>query len=241
MKQTNRRRVTPQVYDNPTMDRRGLFRRFGGGVVLWSLVVGSKAVAAEKGRNLSATPKQAEGPFYPVQRQRDKDLDLTYIEGSSKRAEGEPVIIAGRVMDVRGAPLQGVLVDIWQANARGRYRHPKDPNPAPLDPYFQGWGQVYTNDLGEYHFRTIVPGAYPAGPGWNRPPHIHFKLVKQGYQSLTTQMYFPEQPLNDADLILQQFSTTEQALLIAGRAKPKTGESAETQEEVRFEFDLVLA
>ena len=106
-------------------------------------------------------------------------------------------------------------MDLWQANAAGRYRHPHDPNTAPLDPNFQGWAIVPSGKQGKFKFKTIVPGSYPASRGWTRPPHIHFKVTKKGYVELITQMYFPGHELNEKDLLLQRKGKAEQKLMIA--------------------------
>ena len=180
------------------------------------------------------TPKQTEGPFYPVHEQMDKDVDLTHVKGRRDYAKGEVVNIQGRVLDTNGAVLDRVFIEIWQANTWGRYRHRRDPNQAPLDPNFQGWGQTRTDANGKYSFKTILPGAYPAGPNWTRPPHIHFKVAKQGYHDLTTQMYFPDQDLNDEDLILNDLPEPQQKMVIAKR----TGNDSDSKP--MYQFDIVL-
>ena len=147
------------------------------------------------------TPRQTEGPFYPTHEQADKDVDLTRIDGKHQQAKGEVIRVQGRVLNTNGSTLSNTFVEIWQANTWGRYAHRRDPNTAPLDPNFQGWGQTHTDSNGRYGFKTILPGAYPANADWTRPPHIHFKVAKQGFYALTTQMYFPGQKLNDVDLI----------------------------------------
>ncbi|MGD8569904.1 MAG: protocatechuate 3,4-dioxygenase [Gammaproteobacteria bacterium] len=179
------------------------------------------------------TPRQSEGPFYPVQPRADKDVDLTIIEGHSEQAKGEVIRVRGTVTDTSGNIIQNAFVEIWQANTWGRYRHPRDPNNAPIDPNFQGWGQTYTDEQGRYGFKTIMPGAYPAGPGWTRPPHIHFKAARDSYAPLTTQMYFPGQKLNDQDGILQHLSPAEQRMVISKR---KFG----NEDEPVYVFDIVL-
>lgn len=179
------------------------------------------------------TPRQTEGPFYPVQEQADKDVDLTIIEGKSERAEGEVILVRGRVLDTDGKPIPNAFVEIWQANKWGRYNHYKDPSKAPLDPNFQGWGQTRTDTEGNYGFKTIKPGAYPAGPGWTRPPHIHFKASADDYYPVTTQMYFPEEELNKADRILHNLSDADQRMVIAKREPYNDPEPI-------FIFDIVL-
>lgn len=161
------------------------------------------------------TPLETEGPFYPVLAQKDKDFDLTRIEGQQGSAEGNVIFIEGQVTDTNGRPLEDATVDLWQANAAGRYRHHRDRSKAPLDPNFQGWAIVKSGREGHFRFKTILPGAYPASADWVRPPHIHFKVSKNGYADLTTQMYFPGHKLNDADLLLMQKSNDDVALMIA--------------------------
>jgi protocatechuate 3,4-dioxygenase, beta subunit len=115
---------------------------------------------------------------------------------------GERMIVSGRVLDEDGRPLRDTLVEIWQANAAGRYRHAVDNHDAPLDPNFTGCGRVLTDEHGGYSFKTIKPGAYPWRNHYNawRPAHIHFSLFGQGImQRLVTQMYFPGDPLLEFD------------------------------------------
>jgi protocatechuate 3,4-dioxygenase beta subunit len=161
-----------------------------------------------------ATPHQTEGPFFPKRDQQDKDFDLTRIVGHTNRASGEVILVKGVVVDEKGKPVSGAVIDVWQANVYGRYNHEDDPNPAPIDPDFQGWGKILTDDNGAYQFKTIMPGAYKVDGSWSRPPHIHFKIAKRGYHEVTTQMYFSGEPLNENDKILQALSVQEQALLV---------------------------
>lgn len=166
----------------------------------------------------NSTPPETAGPFYPVTGQEDKDFDLTQISGKNKSAQGEIICIQAEVINLDGRPLKNATVELWQANAVGRYRHAFDSNQAPIDPNFQGWAIVKTNNKGIVRFKTIFPGAYPASSNWIRPPHIHFKLTKDGYQELTTQMYFPEEPLNDKDKLLNRKSDQEKKLMIAKKS-----------------------
>lgn len=120
------------------------------------------------------------------------DSDLTHQHAGEPI--GERIIVFGRVMDTEGKPLRNTLVEIWQANAAGRYRHRVDRWPAPLDPNFSGAGRCVTDDDGRYRFLTIKPGPYPWGNHHNawRPAHIHFSLLGRAIgQRLVTQMYFP--------------------------------------------------
>lgn len=188
----------------------------------------STACASETEKTI--TPAQTSGPFYPVVEQADKDADLTIFGDSPNVALGDIITVEGRVFDRDGVPIAGAVVDIWQANAAGRYAHERDWNPAPLDPNFQGWAILRTDPDGRYRFKTIKPGAYPAAQGWDRPPHIHFKVSRRGYHEITTQMYFENEPLNDVDHILKSLSEPEQTSVVA----------ALNQSGV-FEFDVVLA
>jgi protocatechuate 3,4-dioxygenase, beta subunit len=163
------------------------------------------------------TPSENEGPFYPVSAQKDKDLDLTRIEGKQGVAKGKVIIIQGQVLDTDDNPIEGATVDLWQANAAGRYLHPQDTNEAPLDPNFQGSATMLSGKEGKFRFITIYPGAYPASGTWMRPPHIHFKVSKKGYIELVTQMYFPEQRLNDQDLLLKRKNKNEEERMIASK------------------------
>ena len=154
------------------------------------------------------TSEQALGPFYPVRLPADQDADLTVIAGKDGRALGQVLYVSGRVINVRGEPVVNAELEIWQANAAGRYSHPSDQNPAPIDPNFEGYAKIRTGPDGNYRIKTVKPGAYPAGPTSTRPPHIHFD-VKSGVNRLVTQMYLEGEPLNDKDQILQGASRKE--------------------------------
>lgn len=143
------------------------------------------------------TPRQTAGPFYPIEFPADSDNDLVSVKGSSGTAKGELLLLAGTVTDVSGRPLAGARVEIWQCNAFGRYLHPNDTNPAPLDPNFQGYGQSVTRAEGSYSFRTIKPVPYPG-----RAPHIHFRVSGSGFSPLVTQMYVAGEPGNARDGVL---------------------------------------
>jgi protocatechuate 3,4-dioxygenase beta subunit len=119
---------------------------------------------------------------------------------------GERIVVTGRVLDGEGRPVRNQLVEIWQANASGRYQHKRDQHPAPLDPNFSGVGRLITGDNGEYRLTTIKPGAYPWKNHRNawRPAHIHFSFFGTAFtQRLITQMYFPGDPLFGLDPIFQ--------------------------------------
>jgi protocatechuate 3,4-dioxygenase, beta subunit len=137
-----------------------------------------------------------DGPVFGEDAVGPSDADLT------RQHDGEPlgerITVSGRVLDEDGRPVRGALVEVWQANAAGRYRHEVDRHPAPLDPNFSGAGRCLTDDDGAYSFVTIKPGAYPWGNHENawRPAHIHFSLFGRTFtERLVTQMYFPGDPL----------------------------------------------
>lgn len=155
---------------------------------------------------MGADPEAVEltGPVFGVTDITELDHDLT------RQHHGEPlgerITVTGRVLDRSGRPVRGQLVEIWQANASGRYAHLRDQHPAPLDPNFTGVGRCLTDDQGGYSFVTVKPGAYPWRNHTNawRPAHIHFSLFGAAFtQRLITQMYFPGDPLFAYDPILQ--------------------------------------
>jgi len=163
----------------------------------------------------SLTPSDSQGPFYPITPQKDKDFDLTQVEGVTGVAKGTIVNIRGKILDENLTPLENVTIDMWQANAAGRYHHPHDTSLAPIDKNFQGWAIVQSGMNGTFNFKTIIPGAYKASGTWIRPPHIHFKISKIGYHELLTQMYFPDNELNEKDFLLQSKNAAEKDLMIA--------------------------
>ena|SRR5271165_1334544 len=178
---------------------------------------------------LPRTPDQILGPFYPVQQAPVLTGDLT----RAGRAKGTVLHLSGRVLTSAGAPVAGARVEIWQANAGGRYAHPNDTNPTPLDPNFDGFAVATTDAQGCYRFRTVVPAAYPAGPDRMRPPHIHFK-VTGAREQLVTQMYFAGEEWNDRDPWLQS-ARRQDALIVSPHDAPDDkGAKAAS-------FDIVLA
>ncbi|MGI8507345.1 MAG: protocatechuate 3,4-dioxygenase subunit beta [Solirubrobacteraceae bacterium] len=168
--------------------------------------------------------------------EHDSDL-LAQHEGD---AIGERITVSGRVLDTEGKPLRGTLVEVWQANAAGRYRHRSDRWPAPLDPNFSGAGRCVTDDQGRYEFLTIKPGPYPWGNHFNawRPAHIHFSLLGRAFaQRLVTQMYFPGDPLHVYDPIFN--SVADEAArqrLVSSFSLHATRPNWATA----YEFDIVL-
>jgi protocatechuate 3,4-dioxygenase beta subunit len=190
---------------------------------------------------IGKTPSQTEGPFYPITKQKDTDWDLIHVQGRQQKALGEVIIVEGQVLDQNCNPVADALVEIWQACQSGKYNHPNDPNPAPLDPDFQYWGRSLTDSEGKYLFRTILPGAYPADTDWTRPPHIHYKVHKRGYMELTTQLYFAGNPLNSADKILARLPMNEQNKVvqpIETRAIEIPNEGIKNHQVVTFNIEV---
>jgi protocatechuate 3,4-dioxygenase, beta subunit len=199
------------------MDSRRLSRRrvlLGSGACATFAAFGGVAAAAEK---LRRTPTQVLGPFYPLEKPLDDDADLTLVKGHKERAKGQVVHVMGRVLNADGEPVRGARIEIWQANANGRYTHPSDNNPAPLDPNFEGYARLLTDAEGRYRFKTIKPSGYPAGE-MMRPAHIHFD-VSGKLNRLVTQMYFPGDARNGDDVILGTAMSNKQ-LLVADVGTP---------------------
>ena len=145
---------------------------------------------------LPHTLSELSGPVYGHETVTENDSDLT--KQHAGEPQGERIIVSGKVMDEDGRPIPDTLIEIWQANAGGRYRHVVDQWPSPLDPNFTGAGRTITDKDGYFRFLTIKPGAYPWGnhPNAWRPAHIHFSLFGRAFtQRLVTQMYFPDDPL----------------------------------------------
>ncbi|WP_328345963.1 protocatechuate 3,4-dioxygenase subunit beta [Micromonospora sp. NBC_00421] len=178
------------------------------------------------------------GPLLGEGRLGHLDHDLT------RQHDGEPqgqrIIVHGRVRDGDGRPLPHTLVEIWQANAAGRYRHANDTWPAPLDPHFDGVGRALTDDQGRYRFVTVRPGAYPwrnHDNAW-RPAHIHFSLFGRAFtQRLVTQMYFPGDPLFFQDPVLHSVRDPRARERLVARYDHA---ATVPQWALGYEFDLVL-
>jgi protocatechuate 3,4-dioxygenase, beta subunit len=178
------------------------------------------------------------GPLLGAERVTAADADLT------ARHPGEPlgerIIVTGQVLDSDGRPVPDALIEVWQANAAGRYAHGVDDHPAPLDPNFDGAGRCLTDSLGRYRFVTIKPGAYPWRNHHNawRPAHIHFSLFGRAFtQRLITQMYFPADPLFPLDPIFNSIPDRDaRARLIAAFDIDQT----EPDWALGYSWDIVL-
>jgi protocatechuate 3,4-dioxygenase beta subunit len=181
-----------------------------------AVLAGSRAVFSPKLAiaevALQRTPDQILGPFYPLS-ELPRTSDLTRVPGRSGRAEGLVISVMGRVLNLAGQPVRDAKVEVWQANTHGRYTHPSDPNPAPIDPNFEGSAVLTTDSEGRYRFKTIKPAAYPAGPNRMRPAHIHFQ-VSGRQDKIVTQMYFENDPYNNADPFLNSVGGAERTELL---------------------------
>ncbi|GAB3169013.1 protocatechuate 3,4-dioxygenase subunit beta [Telluribacter humicola] len=185
------------------------------------------------------TLSELTGPVYGHDLIRPFDNDLTMNARVNGAPLGERIIVAGKVTDERGRPISNTLVELWQANASGRYVHKVDQHDAPLDPNFFGGGRCLTDSEGNYKFYTIKPGAYPWGnhPKAWRPNHIHFSLFGNQITSrLVTQMYFPGDPLLDYDPVFQGVPEKYRHLLISNFDLGVT----EQDFAIGFRFDMVL-
>src|SRR3974377_2108585 len=192
------------IYSIDDLGRRDILKMSavlaGSGVVLSIKLAAAEAV-------LQPPPGQVRGPFYPLG-DLPQTSDLTRVPGRSGRAEGQVLNVIGRVLNLSGEPVRNAKVEIWQANAYGRYAHPSDTNPAPLDPNFKGAALLTTDSEGRYRFKTIKPAAYPAGPNKFRPAHIHFQVTGR-QDRLVTQMYFENDPYNNTDPPLNSAAAKE--------------------------------
>ncbi|CCD36220.1 Protocatechuate 3,4-dioxygenase beta chain [Candidatus Paraburkholderia kirkii UZHbot1] len=178
-------------------------------------------------------------PVYGAEDLGVLDSDLTRNAVKNGEALGERIIVTGRVLDEGGRPVRNTLVEVWQANAAGRYVHKADQHDAPLDPNFLGAGRCLTDDEGRYRFMTIKSGAYPWGnhPNAWRPQHIHFSLFGAYFGSrLVTQMYFPGDPLLDLDPIYQGIPEHARKRLVSRFSIETTQENY----ALGYEFDIVL-
>lgn len=171
------------------------------------------------------TPFQTLGPFF--------DFGLIIPNGDTvaqPESSGRHVVIEGTLRDGNGELLADALVEVWQANAAGKYRHPADRQDRPLDPAFDGFGRVATNDRGEFTFKTVVPGRVPGAGGRLQAPHLAVGVLARGVLTrLVTRLYFEDEPSNAEDEILSLVPVERRPTLIAKRIEPD-----------RYRFDIIL-
>lgn len=213
------------------MDAAGmtiLRRRALGAIALVALA--SCAVPGGAQTALVPTPAQPEGPFYPRPVPSETDADLTRLAGAPQPARGTPLLVMGRVLRSDGTPLPNAAVEIWQTDSQGIYQHPDEPRVAQHDPAFQGYGRVVTDAEGRYTFRTVHPVPYH-----RRTAHIHMRAHPPGGgAALTTQAYFPDEPENARDGLLNRVRdpALRQALMFRLDRDPSG--------VARAHFDIVL-
>ncbi len=166
-------------------------RGFLGGVAATAAAFTVRGAFAEE---LTLTPQQTEGPFYPDRLPLDTDNDLLIVNDGITPAVGEITHLSGRILDARGEPIRNALVEIWQVDGQGVYLHSRSGNAAKRDSNFQGFGRFLTGSTGDYYFRTIKPIPYPG-----RTPHIHFAVKRNGRDKFVTQCYVKGAPGNERD------------------------------------------
>lgn len=170
-------------------------RLFLGGLAAGLFVSPSRPLFADE---LTRTPLQTEGPFYPDKLPLDTDNDLLIVNDTITSAVGEVTHLTGRILDSRGEPVRNALVEIWQCDNNGAYLHTRSGNAEKRDAHFQGFGRFLTGTAGEYYFRTIKPVPYPG-----RTPHIHFAVKIPKQEKFTTQCYIKGHPGNGKDGVLR--------------------------------------
>jgi protocatechuate 3,4-dioxygenase beta subunit len=181
---------------------------------------------------LTRTPRQTEGPFYPNKLPLDTDNDLLIVNDSITPAVGEVTHLSGRILDAKGSPLRNALVEIWQCDNKGVYIHTTDSSRKARDTNFQGFGRFLTGSSGEYYFRTIKPVPYTG-----RTPHIHFKVKQSGKELLTTQCYIKGFAGNERDFIWRGIRDPKAREAVTIPFEPLVG--AKTG-ELTARFDIVL-
>jgi protocatechuate 3,4-dioxygenase, beta subunit len=187
---------------------------------------------------LPHTLSELTGPAFGEGAIGELDHDLTRQHGGEPL--GERIVVHGRVLDSDGRPVRSALVEVWQANAAGRYQHDVDRHPAPLDPNFTGAGRTLTDDEGRYRFVTVKPGAYPwrNHPNAWRPAHVHFSLFGRAFTNrLVTQMYFPGDPLFAFDPIFQSIRDPKARERLVCSFDLET---TEPEWALAYRFDIVL-
>jgi len=195
------------------------------------------ADAPVKGR---FTPEATVGPFYPGAFLTHMPQDLWAVAPLlAHHPQGQPIVLVARFLDAMAQPVPSLVVEFWQANAHGRYRHPEDRSAAPLDPQFDGFARLRTSDDGVMRFCTIKPGAHAVfrGSGDVRAPHLRLTIFASGIDRLTTQLFFDDEPSNQSDPVLQSIPDPRvRERLIARRRPESEGAGCVTE----YEIDLIL-
>ena len=201
--------------DNPSTFSR---RAFAGSALLVGALAATRTIAAP-----ALTKESPMGPFFPIGYAGEDDFDLTMLKGHRARALGDAIEVSGRVLDRLGNPVSGAKIELWQANANGRYAHSNDTSAGALDPNFQGMARLVTGPSGEWRIRTIRPGLYG-----RRTRHIHFDVAGRAHR-LMAQMYFPEDAEKNASDGLFKELGGDAATSLAGVDAPD-----------RYRWDIVL-
>lgn len=181
---------------------------------------------------LTLTPRQTEGPFYPDRLPLDTDNDLLVINDAITPAAGEVTYLSGKILSPQGEPIRNAAVEIWQCDAQGAYLHSRTNNADRRDSNFQGFGRFVTGTTGEYLFRTIKPVPYPG-----RTPHIHFAIKVKGREKFTTQCYIKGHPQNQRDGIYMGIRDPRQREAVTVDFVPLPGARAG---ELMARFDIIL-
>ena len=208
----------------PSSRRRFLSNFTLGAAGLW--VPGAFAEA------LTLTPRQTEGPFYPVDLPLDTDNDLIILNDGLTPALGSVTHLSGRVMDAKGDPIRNALVEIWQVDHHGVYLHKGSSDAEKRDANFQGFGRFMTGSTGEYYFRTIKPVRYPG-----RAPHVHYAVKMKGREKWTTHCYIKGEPQTEKDGVIRAIKDGQQRASVLVDFAPLPGVNTG---ELAARFDIVM-
>jgi protocatechuate 3,4-dioxygenase beta subunit len=181
-------------------------------------------------KTLLSTPRQTAGPFYPVELPLDDDNDLTTVKGLSGKASGEITDLTGTIKDINGQPISDLRIEIWQCDANGRYRHPRERGEQPVDRFFQGHGSTRTDANGLYRFRTIRPVPYPG-----RTPHIHVAVFPRGERPFVTQLYVKNDSRNAEDFVFNHIPSDRRHLVLSEFVPSSASET-----DLNAAFDIIL-
>ncbi|MCP5231499.1 MAG: intradiol ring-cleavage dioxygenase [Zoogloeaceae bacterium] len=195
------------------------------------VILGTAALLAAPGlaRAALATPRQSAGPFYPLELPLDHDNDLVHVAGRAEPAKGVIADLSGRLLDLSGRPLAGTRIEIWQCDANGRYRHPRESGSKEIDAGFQGFGRTVSDGEGRYRFLTIRPVPYPG-----RTPHIHVAVFPSGREPFVTQLYVAGESRNADDFLYRSIPVERRGLLTT------PFEAGEAGAPLRARWDVVL-
>ncbi len=231
---------TPTAADEYSAHEQQEKRWLASGMSRRSMLTASMALAgaaltgmspAFAERRLRPTDDDALGPFYPLTVPADTDFDMTMIQGNKERAKGQLLYLSGRVLNTNGESVSGAVLEIWQANAAGRYAHPGDTSKAPLDPNFQGYARIVTGADGGYRLKTVNPAPYGG-----RTRHIHFD-IKGAKSRVITQMYFEGEKRNASDDLFKLHSEKDRKTVLA---KPMSPTGEQEKDALVVGWDVVL-